>query len=289
MGKLTVFNFISLDGYFEGPQKGDTSWHQHGAEESQYAIESLKSGNTLLFGRVTYELMVSYWPSADAIKNDPVMADGMNNADKIVFSRTLQKVDWNHTRIIKDNIVAEIKRLKQLPGKDITLLGSGSILTQFAEQGLIDEYQLMVDPVVLGAGTAIFNGIQHKLNLKLTSTKVFKSGVVLLCYQPNLARHSHYDTVSNAIAALRVQGFNIDFNLAGDYILNQTTKIHANEFNIVDVYRYEGDSDPADEAAVYAIESNTGLKGILVTSYGAYASDALTTTMLEKLKMKQSH
>jgi dihydrofolate reductase len=183
MRKLTVFNFVTLNGYFEGP-KIDISWHRHGAEENEYAAEMLKSGGTLLFGRMTYEMMASYWPTPDAIKNDPIVAAGMNNADKIVFSRTLKKVEWNNTRLVKDNIVEEIKKIKQLPGKDMTVLGSGSILTQFAEQGLIDEYQIMVDPVVLGDGTPIFKNIKHKMDLKLTRTRIFKSGVVLLCYQP---------------------------------------------------------------------------------------------------------
>jgi hypothetical protein len=98
-------------------------------------------------------------------------------------------------------------------------------------------------------------------------------------------RSYHYDTVSNAIAALRQQGFTIDFNLDGDYLLCDTDKIHVNDFSIVDIYRYEGNSDPSDEAAVYAIESTSGLKGVLVTSYGPY-SDALSTGMLEKLSMK---
>ncbi len=132
---------------------------------------------------MTYELMASYWPTPDAIKNVPIVAEGMNNADKIVFSRTLKKAEWNNTRLVKDNIVEEIKRMKQMPGKDMTLLGSGSIVTQFAQQGLIDEYQIMVDPVVLGDGTPIFKGLKHTLNLKLTATRTFRSGVVLLSYQ----------------------------------------------------------------------------------------------------------
>ncbi len=183
MRKVTVFNFVTLNGYFKGPN-GDISWHKHGAEENEYASEMLKSGNTLLFGRVTYEMMASYWPTPVAIKNNPIVAEGMNNADKIVFSRTLKKAGWNNTWLVKDNIEEEIKKMKQMPGKDMTLLGSGSILTQFAEQGLIDEYQIMVDPVVLGDGTSLFTGIKHMLNLKLTTTRTFKSGVVLLCYQP---------------------------------------------------------------------------------------------------------
>ncbi len=183
MRKVSAFNFVTLNGYFEGP-KGDTSWHKHGGEEAEYSAESLKSGNTLLFGRVTYEMMVSFWPTPMAIENFPIVAEGMNKAEKIVFSRTLKKVEWNNTRLVKDNIVEEIKKMKQMPGKDMTLLGSGSILTQFAEQGLIDEYQIMVDPVVLGDGTPIFRNIKHKLDLKLTMTRTFRTGVVLLCYQP---------------------------------------------------------------------------------------------------------
>lgn len=183
MRKVIVFNFVTLNGYFEGPKR-DISWHKHGAEENEYAAKMLKSGNTLLFGRVTYEMMASYWPTPNAIKNDPIVAEGMNSAEKIVFSRTLKRVEWNNTRLLKDNIDEEIKKMKQLPGKDMTLLGSGSILTQFAEQGLIDEYQIMVDPVALGDDTPIFKNIKHKLDLELTRTRTFKSGVVLLCYQP---------------------------------------------------------------------------------------------------------
>jgi dihydrofolate reductase len=183
MRKVNVFNFITLNGCYKGP-KGDISWHRHGAEENEYAADGLSSESTLLFGRVTYQMMASYWPTPIAIKNDPIVAEGMNNADKIVFSRTLKKVEWNNTRLVKDNITEEIRKMKQMPGKDMTILGSGSIVTQFAEQGLIDEYQIMVDPVVIGDGTPIFKDIKHKLDLKLTMTRTFKSGVVLLCYQP---------------------------------------------------------------------------------------------------------
>jgi dihydrofolate reductase len=183
MRKVTVFNFVTLNGCFKGP-KGDISWHRHGAEENEYAVEGLKSGNTLLFGRVTYKMMASYWPTPIAIKNSPIVAEGMNNADKIVFSRTLKKVEWNNTRLVKSNMVKEIKKMKQMSGKDMTLLGSGNILTQLANQGLIDEYQIMIDPVVISNGTPLFKDIKNKLNLKLTMTRTFKSGVVLLCYQP---------------------------------------------------------------------------------------------------------
>jgi dihydrofolate reductase len=182
MGTLTVFNFITLNGFFKGPNE-DISWHQHGAEENKFAGKMLKSESTLLFGRVTYEMMASYWPTAHAIKTDPVVAAGMNSADKIVFSRTLKKLDWDNTKLIKHNMEEEVTKLKK-SGKDLTVLGSGNIVTQLAEKNLIDAYQLMIDPVALGNGTPIFKGIKHMPALKLTNSKVFKSGVVLLSYEP---------------------------------------------------------------------------------------------------------
>ena len=183
MRKVSAFVFVTLNGYFKGPQ-GEISWHRHGAEENKYAVDSMKSGNTLLFGRVTYEMMAGYWPTPLALKNDPVVAGGMNNAEKIVFSRTLKKADWQNTRLIREDAVDAVKKMKRMSGKDMTLLGSGSILAQFAEQGLIDEFEIMVDPVVLGDGTPIMKGVKNKLDLELKGTKTFKSGVVLLCYRP---------------------------------------------------------------------------------------------------------
>ncbi len=183
MKKISAFSFISLDGYLNGPD-GDISWHVHGTEENQFAVESLKSGNTLLFGRKTYEMMAGYWPSPMAIQNDPVLAEYMNSADKIVLSRTLKKANWENTKIIGEPVVEELKRIKNLRGKDITLLGSGSILTMLTHHGLIDEYQIMIDPIAIGSGTPIFNGVSRALKLKLIHTETFKSGVVLLSYKP---------------------------------------------------------------------------------------------------------
>lgn len=183
MQKLKVFNFITLNGFYKGPGE-DISWHRHGAEENDYAAGMLQSGDTLLFGRVTYELMAGYWPGEDAIRNDPAVASGMNNALKIVFSKTLKEARWNNTRLVSGNPEDEVMRLKQLPGKDMTILGSGSILTRLAGKGLIDEYQFMIDPVVLGQGTPVFSGISHNLDLRLTGTRTFKSGVILLIYAP---------------------------------------------------------------------------------------------------------
>jgi dihydrofolate reductase len=108
----------------------------------------------------------------------------MNNAEKVVFSRTLKTVDWNNSRIINKDIISEVKQLKYTSNKNLTLLGSGSILTQFADAGLVDEYQVLVDPVVLGEGTQLFRGLKEKLQLQLYDSKVYKNGNVLLRYHP---------------------------------------------------------------------------------------------------------
>jgi dihydrofolate reductase len=140
MRKLSIFNFLTLNGFYKGVNE-DTSWHKHGGEEARYSEDSLKAGNILLFGRVTYEMMAGFWPTQMAADNFPKVAEGMNKAEKIVFSRTLKKADWNNTKLIKKNMIEEIKELKKLTGNDMTVLGSGSIITQLAEEGLIDEYQ----------------------------------------------------------------------------------------------------------------------------------------------------
>jgi len=183
MRKVFVFNLVSLDGYFEGPNR-DISWHNVDAEFNEYAVDMLNSVDTLLFGRVTYELMASYWPTPDVIKSDPIVAERMNNLPKIVFSRTLEKAEWNNTRLVKDNIEEEIKNMQKQPGKDMAILGSGSIMSEFAQHGLIDEYRIMVNPVVLGSGNPLFKDIKDRLYLKLLKTRTFRNGNVLLYYEP---------------------------------------------------------------------------------------------------------
>jgi dihydrofolate reductase len=180
---VNVFNFVTLNGFYAGVN-GDISWHKHGADEGKFSEEGAQSGSTLLFGRITYEMMASFWPTPMAIQNYPVVADGMNKAEKIVFSRTLKNAEWNNTRVVSDNMVEEVKKLKQSPGVGLTILGSGSIITQLADEGLIDQYQIMIDPVAIGEGVPLFKNLKHRLDLKLTSTRTFNSGVVLLNYEP---------------------------------------------------------------------------------------------------------
>src|SRR5262245_35157460 len=182
MRKVGVFNLVTLDGYLSG-QGGDISWHRVDKEFQKYAEENSNSGNTLLFGRVTYEMMAGYWPSSDALKTDPIIAQGMNSSPKIVFSRTLKKADWANTRLVKDDMIGEVRKLKQQSGKDLTVLGSGSVVAQLAQAGLIDEYQILLNPVVLGKGKTMFEGIEGQPALKLIKTQTFGNGNVLLCYE----------------------------------------------------------------------------------------------------------
>ena len=183
MGKLNSFTFITLNGYYKGSNE-DISWHRHDGGTAEYAIDSSSSGNILLFGRITYEMMEQFWPTPQAYKMFPIVAENMNKAEKIVFSKTLMKVNWNNSRLIKENMINEIKKLKQSSDNNMTLLGSGNILTQLSENGLIDEYQIMIDPVAINKGTSIFEGISKILKLVLTKTKIFENGVVLLFNKP---------------------------------------------------------------------------------------------------------
>jgi len=186
MGKLSVYNFTSVNGYFKGLNE-DVSWAHRIAsgEVSDFAAENAQSGAILLFGRKTYEMMASYWPTDAAKKNAPEVADGMNKAEKIVFSKTLKQVKWNNTRVIKSNIVEEVQKLKETSGKSITILGSGSIVNLLAEKGLIDEFMIMIHPVAIGNGTPFLKDISENIDLELTKTKPFKGGTVLLYYQPS--------------------------------------------------------------------------------------------------------
>jgi len=182
--KVFLFNMVTLDGFFEGPNQ-DISWHNVDEEFNEFAIRQLNEVDTLLFGRVTYQVMASYWPTEFAISDDPVVAGLMNSLPKIVFSKTLDTAEWNNSRLVKENVAEEVSQLKQQPGKDIAIFGSSDLAVTLAEHGLIDEYRLIVNPVVLGDGKTLLKGIKDKLQLKLIRTRIFDSGNVLLCYEPD--------------------------------------------------------------------------------------------------------
>jgi dihydrofolate reductase len=184
MRKLVVFNQVSLDGYFSDPS-GDMSWaHRQDAEWKAYAAENARGEAELLFGRITYDMMASFWPTPRAIESNPVMAERMNRLPKVVFSRTLDKAPWSHTRLVRGDPAAEVRRMKGEAGPDMAILGSGSIVSQLAEAGLIDEFQIVVNPIILGKGRSQFDGVRNRLILKATRTRTFGNGNVLLCYEP---------------------------------------------------------------------------------------------------------
>ena len=184
MRKVIMFNMVTLDGFFAGPN-GEIDWHNVDAEFNDFAIAQLDAADGLIFGRVTYQLMAEYWPTPAALNDDQIVAGKMNALPKIVFSRTLAKVEWSNTRLIKADAAAEIVKLKQQPGKDLFLFGSANLATTFTPLGLIDEYRIMVNPVVLGKGRPLFEDVKDRLHFKLVNTKTFRSGNVLLYYRPD--------------------------------------------------------------------------------------------------------
>jgi dihydrofolate reductase len=183
MRKVIFFMLVSLDGFYEGPNH-EIDWHNVDEEFNDFANVQLDSVGLLLFGRVTYEMMAAYWPTQAAVGNDPITAGNMNRLPKIVFSRTLSSVAWQNTRLVKKNIEEEISKLKGQPGKDLIIFGSSDLSVDLIQAGLIDEFRIMLNPVVLGHGKSLFNGFQERLDLELIKTRTFKSGNVLLYYIP---------------------------------------------------------------------------------------------------------
>jgi dihydrofolate reductase len=174
---------VSLDGFI-ARANGELDWHLVDREFNEYARDLLDSFDTLVFGRVTYQLMASYWPTA--ITNDPVearIAERLNTLPKVVFSRTLQKVEWKNSRLATGGVAEEIRKMKEQPGKDIGI-GGTSLVAVLAPLGLIDDYRILVVPVVLGSGKSLFKDIKKSISLKLRETRTFGSGLVLLAYQP---------------------------------------------------------------------------------------------------------
>ena len=184
MRKLRVFNAISVDGYFTDAQ-GDMSWaHKQDAEWDAFTNENASGGGELVFGRVTYEMMAGHWQTPEAHEAMPVVAERMNSLPKVVFSRTLDEVTWPNTELIKADITDAMRDKKRESGPDMVIMGSGTIVSQLTEARLIDEYQLVVNPIVLGSGRTLFEGVDGNVDLKLVDTRAFKNGNVVMWYQP---------------------------------------------------------------------------------------------------------
>jgi dihydrofolate reductase len=184
MRKLSVFNSVTLDGYYTD-LNNDMSWaHQNDPEWNEFVRGNTSGESTLLFGRVTYKMMASFWPGAQAVQSMPEVAKKMNGSSKIVFSKTLKKADWNNTTLVSGDLTAEAKKIKQASGSDMVILGSGSVVSQLAQAGLIDEYQIVISPVVIGKGRTLFETVQNRISMKLIKSRIFKNGSVFLVYSP---------------------------------------------------------------------------------------------------------
>jgi len=184
MPKLVVYNAMSIDGYFTDGN-GDMSWaHKRDPEWQTFVSENASGGGQLLFGRVTYELMASFWPTPLAAQSNPIVVERMNNLRKFVFSTTLEEAAWNNTTLLKGDLSTEVRKLKQEPGPNIVVMGSGSIVAQLADAGLIDEYQIVLNPLVVGNGRTLFEGVKRKLAMKLAKSRAFGNGNVVLFYEP---------------------------------------------------------------------------------------------------------
>ena len=179
MRKLFSFNMMSQDGYFEGPNH-ELNWHIVDEDFKAFAFKQLEQVDTLLFGRVTYQGMAAYWPTAPA---DDQIAEKMNCIEKIVVSNTLKRAEWTNTKVLSRDPLAEIAQLKQQPGNEIAIFGSATLLSTLMKADLIDEHRVMVNPVLLGSGAPLFkNG--SKAGLQLLETRPFPSGNVLCRYAP---------------------------------------------------------------------------------------------------------
>ena len=186
MRKIIVFNHISLDGYFVD-RNGQMNWAHSPADDQEwnaFVSQNASGSAVFLFGRVTYDLMAGFWPTPMAHQNMPDVAAAMNKTPKLVVSRKLDNVTWQNAKLMKGDLISEMRRLKQEPGDDFVIFGSGTIVKQLAEAGLIDEYQLVVNPIALGAGRTLFDGLKNNVALKLSKSRAFSNGNTVLSYVP---------------------------------------------------------------------------------------------------------
>lgn len=184
MRKVIAAEFVTLDGLMSDPND-EMDWvlSSFNEEMAREVAAQQKSIDTMLLGRVTYEIFAGYWPTVASENEDPAVIAHMNETPKVVFSRTLDRVAWANARLVKERIADEVRRLKGLPGKNIAIIGSASIVQQLANHGLVDEYRLMVHPVVLGSGKPLWTEIEHRRHLRLTKAESFANGVVSLRYE----------------------------------------------------------------------------------------------------------
>ena len=188
MRKIITTTWVTLDGFIAGPNE-EMDWVIVDEEMGTYEDEVVSAADTLLLGRVTYQSFAGSWPyvpdNPAAHPGEKEYARKLNAMRKIVFSKTLPTVEWNNSSLVKEVLPEDITKLKQEPGRDMLIYGSASLVRTLTNHGLIDEYQLLVHPVVLGGGKPLFQDIKERKKLKLVKTKTFPSGVIGLYYQPD--------------------------------------------------------------------------------------------------------
>lgn len=193
--RIVIFNWVTADGYFAGLD-GNLEWVVPDEEQARAAAEGIPGFDTVLFGRRTYELFEGFWRHAvgdSPTAPDPhrpgrrsrehrAMAIWLNEMTKLVFSRTLKGVTWRNSRVLHELDPREIETMKRQPGKDMIVLGSGSIVSQLTQHDLIDEYQFVVCPILLGSGRPLLSGVSKSSRLDLLEAKQYQSGDVMLRY-----------------------------------------------------------------------------------------------------------
>jgi len=185
MPRLSSFTQLSLNGFY-ADANSDMSWAHKAPDDTEWndwVAGNAGGGGMLLFGRTTYELMIKWWPTPQAIQSMPAVANAMNAMPKVVFSKTMDKASWHNTRVEND-LVAGVKKLKSQAGPDMVILGSGRLVAQLAEARLIDSFQFVINPLALGGGKTLFGGVRAPVALKLTQTRAFENGNVVLWYEP---------------------------------------------------------------------------------------------------------
>jgi dihydrofolate reductase len=177
---IASFIMVTLDGFFDGDQPWDLSWHRTDEEFNDFASEQLDEFDALVFGRATYDGMAQYWPSEDAVKSDPEVAGRMNRSPKIVVSRTLQKPEpaWSNTTLVKDAMELGSEK------RNLLVLGSAVLTTSLLEAGLLDQLRIIVNPVLLGSGRSLASSAKAPIPLRLHARREFRNGNVLLTYAP---------------------------------------------------------------------------------------------------------
>ncbi len=184
MRTLASFIITSLDGFYEGPN-GELDWSIVDEEFDEFAVRQLDDAEMLGFGRVTYEHMAAYWPTAQAEANDPAVTSRMNDKEKLVFSTTLTDASWSRTTVVRGEATEHVPSIRAGTGGELLVIGSAHLTANLAQAGILDELRVMVCPIVLGQGRSLFEDLARRVSLTLLGVRQFESGNLVLTYRPS--------------------------------------------------------------------------------------------------------